>query len=375
LETETKEVDIFIGEKLQDDNSESENNFSEEVEEEKKIEPGEYETGGDPVQIYIHSLGDIGVLTKDEEYTLAIKSKLDEGAKGEFVHSNLRLVISIAKKYVGRGLHLIDLIQEGNIGLIKAVDKFDPERGFRFSTYAVWWIKQAIRKAIFDQVRTIRVPVHTVELYNNIMRMSNDFVMEFGREPDVSEIAQKLGLTVKRINEVLKGMLDSISLNSELGDTTLESFISDDDGLSPCLSAEQVQVSDNIREILGTLSLKEEDIIRMRFGIGCDHCHTLEEIGHHFSVTRERIRQIEKRALLKLGHPSRSAKFLADREGNKKASDKKKEKKKEEKKDDTCAKYSQEFLESLSDKELNNLLGTSVGFNEGVFLLRCQELQ
>jgi RNA polymerase primary sigma factor len=241
-------------------------------------------------------------------WTRIVKAKtLIETAKNELITRNLRLVVNIAKNYVGRGLPLLDLIQEGNIGLMKAVDKFKYEKGFKFSTYATWWIRQAITRALIDQTKTIRVPVHMMEFYNRVTKASRELTQQLGREPTNEEIAQKLIVPTRKVEEVFRAIQDPIALQTPVGDedTELEDFIGDKNSPSPYSDAEKIETSEQIQMVLKTLTPKEEKVIRMRFGIGADRDHTLEEVGRHLSITRERVRQIEAKALRKLKHPSR----------------------------------------------------------------------
>ncbi|MEN2985466.1 MAG: sigma-70 family RNA polymerase sigma factor, partial [Thermodesulfovibrionaceae bacterium] len=232
---------------------------------------------------------------------------LVEETKNELITRNLRLVVNIAKNYVGRGLPLLDLIEEGNIGLMKAVDKFKYEKGFKFSTYATWWIRQAITRALIDQTKTIRVPVHMMEFYNRVTKASRELTQQLGREPSNEEIAEKLGVPVRKVEEVFRAIQDPIGLQTPIGDedTELEDFIGDKTSPSPLAEAERAELSEHIQRILKTLTPKEEKVIKMRFGIGEDRDHTLEEVGRYLSITRERVRQIETKALRKLKHPSR----------------------------------------------------------------------
>jgi RNA polymerase primary sigma factor len=264
----------------------------------------------DPVRMYLKEIGSIDLLTQDEEIELAkaIESG-DEDAKKRLCEANLRLVVSIAKHYVGRNMSFLDLIQEGNIGLLKSVEKFDYTKGFKFSTYATWWIRQAITRAIADQSRTIRVPVHMVELINKTIRCQRRLSQELGREPDDAELAAEMGLTVEKVRETLKYAVDPVSLEKpigEEGDSSLGDFIQDDDAVSPIDFASQSLFRDHLLELMDHLTPRENRVLRLRFGIDDGRTRTLEEVGREFNVTRERIRQIEAKALRKLRHPSRS---------------------------------------------------------------------
>lgn len=264
----------------------------------------------DPVKVYLKEIGFIPLLTSEEEIDLAIRiSEGDENAKKRLTEANLRLVVSIAKRYLGRGMHFIDLIQEGNLGLIKAVEKFDYSKGFKFSTYATWWIRQAITRAIADQARTIRIPVHMVETMNKVRRVSGQMMHNNGQEPSAEEVAEELNISSEKVKEVMKASQDPMSLDSPVGDeedTHLGDFIPDNDAIAPAEKASQVLLKEQLLEVLNTLTSREEKVLRMRFGLIDGHPRTLEEVGKEFHVTRERIRQIEAKALRKLRHPSRS---------------------------------------------------------------------
>ena len=267
----------------------------------------------DPVRMYLKEIGQIKLLTPEEEVDLARRvSEGDQYAKDKLTEANLRLVVSIAKKYSGRGLHILDLIQEGNTGLIRAVDKFDYKKGNKFSTYATWWIRQAITRAIADQARTIRVPVHMVEVINKATRCNRKLVQELGREPTVEEIAAELNLPVEKIIEANRTAADTLSLDTPVGDeedTSIGSFVEDERTPGPADATSNALLAEALKEILDTLTEREADVLRMRFGMYDGRTHTLEEVGQNFHVTRERIRQIENKAIRKLRHPSRAKKI------------------------------------------------------------------
>lgn len=267
----------------------------------------------DPVKIYLREIGRVPLLSSDEEIDLAVRiSEGDEYAKQRLTEANLRLVVSIAKKYVGRGMYFLDLIQEGNVGLIKAVDKFDYKKGFKFSTYATWWIRQAITRAIADQARTIRIPVHMVETINRLKKVQSQLLHENGVEPSEELIAEKMDLPVERVREIMRVAQEPVSMETPIGpeeDSRLMDFIRDEDALAPDDAALKTITNEDIDGVLKTLTPKEESVIRLRFGLQDGRCHTLEEVGTEFNVTRERIRQIEAKALRKLRHPVRSNKF------------------------------------------------------------------
>ena len=267
----------------------------------------------DPVRMYLKEIGKVSLLTADEEIELAKRMEQgDEEAKKRLAEANLRLVVSIAKRYVGRGMLLLDLIQEGNLGLIKAVEKFDYRKGYKFSTYATWWIRQAITRAIADQARTIRIPVHMVETINKLIRVSRQLLQELGREPTPEEIAEEMKMPVERVREILKISQEPVSLETPIGeeeDSHLGDFIQDDNVPVPADAAAFTLLKEQLIEVLGTLTEREQKVLRLRFGLDDGRARTLEEVGKEFNVTRERIRQIEAKALRKLRHPSRSRKL------------------------------------------------------------------
>ncbi len=273
----------------------------------------------DPVRMYLKEIGRISLLSPDEETELSVRiANGDEAAKNILAESNLRLVVSIAKRYVGRGLLFLDLIQEGNIGLMKAVEKFDYGKGYKFSTYATWWIRQAITRALADQARTIRVPVHMVETINKMARIQRQMTLELNREPSEEELAEKMGITVEKVREVVKISQDPVSLETPIGeedDSHLGDFIKDERSMSPEEYATNEILKEEIGNVLLTLQEREREVLELRFGLVDGTSHTLEEVGKKFNVTRERIRQIEAKALRKLRHPSRAKKlkdFLSD---------------------------------------------------------------
>ena len=267
----------------------------------------------DPVRMYLKEIGKVSLLTADEEIELAKRMEAgDEYAKMKLCEANLRLVVSIAKRYVGRGMLFLDLIQEGNLGLIKAVDKFDYRKGYKFSTYATWWIRQAITRSIADQARTIRIPVHMVETINKLIRVSRQLLQTYGREPSPEEIAKEMGITVDKVREIQKIAQEPVSLETPIGeeeDSHLGDFIPDDDVPAPAEAAAFSMLKEQLVEVLDTLTDREQKVLKLRFGLDDGRSRTLEEVGKEFDVTRERIRQIEAKALRKLRHPSRSKKL------------------------------------------------------------------
>ena len=267
----------------------------------------------DPVRMYLKEIGKVPLLTAEEEIEIAKRLEAgDETAKQKLAEANLRLVVSIAKRYVGRGMLFLDLIQEGNLGLIKAVEKFDYRKGFKFSTYATWWIRQAITRAIADQARTIRIPVHMVETINKLIRISRQLLQEYGREPTPEEIAKEMGISEAKVREIIKIAQEPVSLETPIGeeeDSHLGDFIPDEDAPAPAEAASFALMKEQLMDVLDTLTPREEKVLRLRFGLDDGHQRTLEEVGKEFNVTRERIRQIEAKALRKLRHPSRSKKL------------------------------------------------------------------
>ena len=267
----------------------------------------------DPVKLYLKEIGRVQLLSSEDEIELAKKIiEGDEKAKKRLAEANLRLVVSIAKRYVGRGMYFLDLIQEGNVGLIKAVEKFDYTKGFKFSTYATWWIRQAITRAIADQARTIRIPVHMVETINRLKKAQSQLLHENGREPTEEQIAEAMDLPIERVREIMRVAQETVSMETPIGpeeDSRLMDFIRDEDALAPDEAALKTITNEDIDSVLKTLTPREEAVIRLRFGLEDGRCHTLEQVGLRFQVTRERIRQIEAKALRKLRHPVRSSKF------------------------------------------------------------------
>ena len=287
---------------------------------EELIEPGQIDLSvpegisiDDPVRMYLKEIGKVPLLTAEEEIDIAQRMEQgDEEAKQKLTEANLRLVVSIAKRYVGRGMLFLDLIQEGNLGLIKAVDKFDYRKGYKFSTYATWWIRQAITRAIADQARTIRIPVHMVETINKLIRVSRQLLQEYGREPTPDEIAKVMNISESKVREIIKIAQEPVSLETPIGeeeDSHLGDFIPDDDAPAPAEAASFTLMKEQLLDVLDTLTPREEKVLRLRFGLDDGHQRTLEEVGREFKVTRERIRQIEAKALRKLRHPSRSKKL------------------------------------------------------------------
>ncbi len=301
-------VDLDI--KVVDDPKEAEKRSDDEEEPEAVIEPLEGVSIDDPVRMYLKEIGKVPLLNSADEIKLAKRMERgDEDAKRRLIEANLRLVVSIAKKYVGRGMLFLDLIQEGNLGLIRAVEKFDWRKGYKFSTYATWWIRQAITRALADQARTIRIPVHMVETINKLIRISRQLLQELGREPTPEEIGQVMKMPTERVREIIKIAQEPISLETPIGeeeDSHLGDFIEDQDALAPAEAASFTMLKEQLEGVLETLTPRERKVLRLRFGLDDGRPRTLEEVGQEFGVTRERIRQIEAKALRKLRHPSRS---------------------------------------------------------------------
>ncbi len=316
---EQKEIDVLqtgntLEEVEEDDDIDIDLSEEEEIDLEKiDLSVPEGISTEDPVRMYLKEIGKVPLLTSDEEVELARRmADGDEEAKKRLTEANLRLVVSIAKRYVGRGMQFLDLIQEGNLGLIKAVEKFDYEKGFKFSTYATWWIRQAITRALADQARTIRIPVHMVETINKVSRTSRQLLQELGREPQPEEIAKEMKMPVERVREIMKISQEPVSLETPIGeedDSHLGDFIQDDHVMVPVDAATQTLLREQLDEAMDTLTDREQKVLRLRFGLDDGRARTLEEVGKEFDVTRERIRQIEAKALRKLRHPSRSRKL------------------------------------------------------------------
>lgn len=296
---------------LEKDDIDKDDNEEEDIKEDLSVPKGI--NVDDPVRMYLKEIGKIPLLTGNEEIELAQRMQDgDEMAKRELAEANLRLVVSIAKRYVGRGMLFLDLIQEGNLGLMKAVEKFDYKKGFKFSTYATWWIRQAITRAIADQARTIRIPVHMVETINKLVRVQRQLVQELGRDPSPEEIGNEMGMEVERVREIMKIAQEPVSLETPIGeeeDSHLGDFIPDDEVLAPAEAATFTMLREQLIDVLDTLTPREQKVLRLRFGLDDGRARTLEEVGKEFEVTRERIRQIEAKALRKLRHPSRSKKL------------------------------------------------------------------
>ena len=280
---------------------------------ESVVTPDEGVAIDDPVRMYLKEIGKVPLLNATEEIEIAQRmADGDQNAKRQLAEANLRLVVSVAKRYVGRGMLFLDLIQEGNLGLIKAVEKFDYRKGYKFSTYATWWIRQAITRAIADQARTIRIPVHMVETINKLIRVNRQLLQEYGREPRPDEIAREMGISEEKVREIIKVAQEPVSLETPIGeeeDSHLGDFIPDDDAPAPAEVAAFMLLKEQLMEVLDTLTPREEKVLRLRFGLDDGKARTLEEVGREFNVTRERIRQIEAKALRKLRHPSRSKKL------------------------------------------------------------------
>ena len=311
--------DIFHDENIDivedEDEKESKDDEDEDEDEDKKLDLSVPQGVGidDPVRMYLKEIGKVDLLTADEEVKLAKRmEQKDASAKRELVEANLRLVVSIAKKYVGRGMLFLDLIQEGNMGLMKAVEKFDYKKGYKFSTYATWWIRQAITRSIADQARTIRIPVHMVETINKLIRVSRQLLQEKGREPTPEEIGEEMDLSADKVREIMKIAQEPVSLETPIGEeehSHLGDFIEDEDAPAPASAASYILLKEQLDDVLDTLTDREKRVLELRFGIEDGRPRTLEEVGKEFGVTRERIRQIEAKALRKLRHPSRSKKL------------------------------------------------------------------
>ena len=317
---ETNNIDVL---RITDDDADDEILLDVEEEEEIEVEKIDLSVPDgvsieDPVRMYLKEIGKVPLLSAEEEIELAKRMELgDQEAKKRLAEANLRLVVSIAKRYVGRGMLFLDLIQEGNLGLIKAVEKFDYRKGYKFSTYATWWIRQAITRAIADQARTIRIPVHMVETINKLIRVSRQLLQELGREPSPEEIAAEMNMPVERVREILKISQEPVSLETPIGeeeDSHLGDFIQDDNVPVPADAAAFTLLKEQLEEVLGTLTEREQKVLTLRFGLEDGRARTLEEVGKEFNVTRERIRQIEAKALRKLRHPSRIRKLKDDLE-------------------------------------------------------------
>ena len=310
-ETEPDDFDIILDEEDLTENPDAIIEEANEIDLEANMPKGV--AVDDPVRMYLKEIGKVPLLTADEEIELAKRmEKGDEEAKKRLCEANLRLVVSIAKRYVGRGMLFLDLIQEGNLGLIKAVDKFDYTKGYKFSTYATWWIRQAITRSIADQARTIRIPVHMIETINKLIRVSRQLLQTYGREPTPEEIAQEMGLSVDKVREIQKIAQEPVSLETPIGeeeDSHLGDFIPDEDVPAPAEAAAFSMLKEQLVEVLDTLTEREQKVLKLRFGLEDGRARTLEEVGKEFEVTRERIRQIEAKALRKLRHPSRSKKL------------------------------------------------------------------
>lgn len=317
---ETNKVDVLQINEDEDLELDPDLFIEEELEEEEEIDMEHIDLSvpegisvEDPVRMYLKEIGKVPLLSSDDEIELAKKIELgDELAKEKLTEANLRLVVSIAKRYVGRGMQFLDLIQEGNLGLIKAVEKFDYRKGYKFSTYATWWIRQAITRAIADQARTIRIPVHMVETINRLVRVSRQLLQELGREPSPEEVASRVDMPVERVREIMKVSQEPVSLETPIGeeeDSHLGDFIQDDQVAVPADAATFTMLHEQLMEVLDTLTEREQKVLRLRFGLDDGRPRTLEEVGREFNVTRERIRQIEAKALRKLRYPSRSKKL------------------------------------------------------------------